>query len=76
MNRGYEAFCRVDPWFDYEQAMLDGIRPHAGLEGRGHRAVRRLEREHDALRRLVGIPGVPKIYDLFSLPPTSQGRLR
>jgi len=50
-----------------EQVVLKEGRPHAGLDGNGHDAVRRLEREYDMLQRLAGIPGIPKVYDLFWL---------
>jgi len=42
-------------------------RPHCGIDGRGDDAVRRVEREYAMLRRLAGIPGVPEVYDLFSV---------
>lgn len=48
-----------------EQVVLKEGRPHAGLDGYGHDAVRRLEREHDILQRLAGIPGIPRAHDLF-----------
>jgi serine/threonine protein kinase len=50
-----------------ERVVLKEGRPHSGLDARGHDAVRRVEREHDILRRLAGIPGIPKVYDLFSV---------
>jgi serine/threonine protein kinase len=50
-----------------EQVVLKEGRPHAGLDARGHDAVRRLEREHDTLRRLAGIPGIPRVHELFWL---------
>jgi serine/threonine protein kinase len=40
-------------------------RPHAGLDGRGQDAARRVEWEYEVLRRLAGIRGVPEVYDLF-----------
>lgn len=49
------------------RVVLKEARPHAGLDGWGHDAVRRLEREHDILRRLAGIPGVPEVYDHISV---------
>jgi tRNA A-37 threonylcarbamoyl transferase component Bud32 len=42
-------------------------RPHSGLDAHGHDAVRRLEREHELLTRLAGVPGIPEVYDLFTL---------
>jgi len=50
-----------------EQVVLKEGRPHAGLDAWGHDAVRRVEREHDMLRRLAGIPGIPAVHDLFWL---------
>nr|WP_042186270.1 class III lanthionine synthetase LanKC [Kibdelosporangium sp. MJ126-NF4]CEL17172.1 Lanthionine biosynthesis protein LanL [Kibdelosporangium sp. MJ126-NF4]CTQ91598.1 Lanthionine biosynthesis protein LanL [Kibdelosporangium sp. MJ126-NF4] len=50
-----------------EQVVLKEARPHAGLDALGHDAVRRLEREHNILRRLAGIPGIPAVHDLFWL---------
>jgi serine/threonine protein kinase len=48
-----------------EEIVLKEGRPHSGLDAFEHDAVKRLEREHDLLRRLVGIPGIPKVYNLF-----------
>lgn len=50
-----------------ERVVLKEGRPHAGLDARGHDAVRRVEHEHAMLRRLAGIPGVPRVHDLFWL---------
>jgi class III lanthionine synthetase len=50
-----------------KQVVLKEGRPHSGLDAIGDDAVRRLEREHDMLRRLAGIPGIPNVYDLFWL---------
>lgn len=50
-----------------EQVVLKEGRPHSGLDDWGHDAVRRVEREYDMLRRLAGIPGIPKVHDLFWL---------
>jgi len=50
-----------------EAVVLKEARPHAGLDGRGDDAVRRLEREHDTLRRLAGITGIPRVHELFWL---------
>ncbi|OLF17981.1 class III lanthionine synthetase LanKC [Actinophytocola xanthii] len=50
-----------------ERVVLKEGRPHAGLDAWSHDAVRRLEREHDTLRRLAGIPGIPRVHDLFWL---------
>lgn len=48
-----------------EQVVLKEGRPYAGLDARGEDAVRRVEREHEMLRRLTGIPGIPEPRDLF-----------
>ncbi|MET0134732.1 MAG: class III lanthionine synthetase LanKC [Kibdelosporangium sp.] len=50
-----------------KKVVLKEGRPHAGLDALGHDAVRRLEREHNTLRRLAGIPGIPEVHDLFWL---------
>jgi hypothetical protein len=42
-------------------------RPHAGLDTWGQDAVERVEREHEVLRRLAGVPGVPEERGLFWL---------
>ncbi len=49
---------------DGSQVVLKEGRPHAGLDARGHDAVRRVEREHDALLQLAGVPGIPAALDL------------
>ncbi len=49
------------------QVVLKEGRPHSGLDARGEDAVHRVEREHDMLHRLAGIPGVPRALDLFSV---------
>ncbi|UMP06771.1 class III lanthionine synthetase LanKC [Amycolatopsis sp. EV170708-02-1] len=49
------------------EVVLKEGRPHAGLDAQGQDAVRRVEREYEILRRLAGIPGVPKAHDLFWL---------
>ncbi len=48
-----------------KEVVLKEGRPHAGLDAFEHDAVQRLEREYDIMRRLAGIPGIPKVYDLF-----------
>jgi Protein kinase domain len=48
-----------------EAVVLKEGRPHSGLDAWRHDAVRRVEREHAALTKLAGIPGVPKVHDLF-----------
>ena len=49
------------------QIVLKEARPHAGLDSWGHDAVRRLHREHEVLTKLAGIPGVPRVFDQFTL---------
>ncbi|MCC3763172.1 class III lanthionine synthetase LanKC [Glycomyces sp. TRM65418] len=49
------------------QAVLKEGRPHAGLDTWGHDAVQRVEHEHEVLRRLAGVPGVPEERGLFWL---------
>lgn len=49
------------------RVVLKEARPHAGLDAWGEDAVRRLEREHEILVRLSGVPGVPQVFDLFSV---------
>ena len=46
-----------------EKVVLKEARPHAGLSGDGTDAVTRLRRERDALHRLHGLPGVPRLID-------------
>jgi hypothetical protein len=48
-----------------ERIVLKEARPHAGLDGWRNDAVHRLEREHETLTALAGIPGIPKVYDFF-----------
>ena len=48
-----------------EEVVLKEGRPHSGLDAVGHDAVQRVEREYEMLRRLAGIPGIPKAYDLL-----------
>jgi serine/threonine protein kinase len=49
------------------EVVLKEARPHAGLDGDGVDAVARLRREHATLCQLAGIPGVPKVYELFTV---------
>ncbi|GAB4006659.1 hypothetical protein GCM10029992_58090 [Glycomyces albus] len=50
-----------------DAVVLKEGRPHAGLDFWGKDAVERVEHEHEILRRLEGIPGVPRAHDLFWL---------
>jgi serine/threonine protein kinase len=50
-----------------QKVVLKEGRPHAGLDSWRHDAVHRVEREHDMLRRLAGVPGIPQVLDLFWL---------
>lgn len=48
---------------DDRQVVLKEARPHAGLDGYGRDAVRRLRGERDALAALAGVAGVPELYE-------------
>jgi len=50
-----------------EPVVLKEARPHCGLDAWADDAVTRLEREYEILERLVGIPGIPKVFDLFDV---------
>ncbi|MEV5706602.1 class III lanthionine synthetase LanKC [Actinoallomurus sp. NPDC052274] len=50
-----------------ERVVLKEARPYAGLAAGGADAVTRLRREHDMLRRLSGIDGIPAAHDYFTL---------
>ena len=50
-----------------KEVVLKEARPHAGLDSWNHDAVRRLGREHETLKALAGIPGIPEVYDMFWL---------
>jgi hypothetical protein len=50
-----------------EDVVLKEARPHCGLDSNGYDAVRRVEREYELLSRLAGIPGIPKVYGLFTV---------
>ncbi|WP_435154397.1 class III lanthionine synthetase LanKC [Amycolatopsis sacchari] len=52
---------------DDREVVLKEARPHAGLDRDHVDAVARLHREHDVLRRLAGIPGVPAAHRLFTV---------
>ncbi|GAA0627521.1 class III lanthionine synthetase LanKC [Kutzneria viridogrisea] len=52
---------------DDQQVVLKEARPFAGLDAEGTDAVTRLHRERDALRTLAGIPGVPRLYEDFTV---------
>jgi tRNA A-37 threonylcarbamoyl transferase component Bud32 len=47
------------------KVVLKEGRPHAGLAADGADAVTRLRREHDTLRLLAGVEGVPEVFDYF-----------
>jgi serine/threonine protein kinase len=49
------------------EVVLKEARPHAGLDRDHLDAVARLHREHEALQRLAGIPGVPAAHELFTV---------
>ncbi|WP_018348543.1 class III lanthionine synthetase LanKC [Longispora albida] len=50
-----------------ERVVLKEGRPHAGLDAWGQDAVRRVEAEFAMLRRLEGIPGIPRAHDLLTV---------
>jgi serine/threonine protein kinase len=52
---------------DHQQVVLKEARPYAGLDARGLDAVARLRSEHEVLTQLAGIPGIPQVYDLFTV---------
>ncbi|UVS78119.1 class III lanthionine synthetase LanKC [Actinokineospora sp. UTMC 2448] len=52
---------------DDRAVVVKEARPHAGLDRDGVDAVARLEREYDILRRLDGIAGVPRAYELTTV---------
>ncbi|MFD2417701.1 class III lanthionine synthetase LanKC [Amycolatopsis pigmentata] len=52
---------------DGKELVLKEARPHAGLDRDHVDAVARLRREYETLRRLDGIPGIPAVYDLFTV---------
>jgi len=49
------------------RVVLKEARPHSGLDAYGRDAVARVDREYELLTRLKGIPGIPAVYDLFTL---------
>lgn len=48
-----------------ERVVLKEGRPHAGLDARKADAVRRVEHEYAMLKRLEGIPGLPRVRELL-----------
>ncbi|MEV8307298.1 class III lanthionine synthetase LanKC [Streptomyces flavidovirens] len=48
---------------DRSEVLLREARPHAGLDSDGNDAVARHEQEHWALRRLAGLPCIPRLVD-------------
>ncbi|MBT2392599.1 class III lanthionine synthetase LanKC [Streptomyces sp. ISL-1] len=48
---------------DGSDVLLREARPHAGLDSDGNDAVARHEQEHWALRRLTGLPCIPRLVD-------------
>jgi hypothetical protein len=52
---------------DGKPVVLKEARPHSGLDAYGKDAVTRIEREYELLTRLAGIPGIPKVYELFTV---------
>ncbi|WP_020658751.1 class III lanthionine synthetase LanKC [Amycolatopsis benzoatilytica] len=52
---------------DRKTVVLKEARPHAGLDRGGADAVARLRHEHEILDRLAGVPGVPRVYEQFTV---------
>ncbi|MFI5605662.1 class III lanthionine synthetase LanKC [Amycolatopsis sp. NPDC051903] len=50
-----------------ETVVLKEARPHAGLDRALVDAVERLRREHEVLERLADVPGVPDVYERFTV---------
>ncbi|MEV6303521.1 class III lanthionine synthetase LanKC [Actinoplanes sp. NPDC051861] len=51
---------------DEQAVVLKEARPHAGLDDRGVDAVQRLRHEHRVWSELAGLPGVPRVHELFT----------
>ncbi|SDX18080.1 Protein kinase domain-containing protein [Amycolatopsis xylanica] len=49
------------------EVVVKEARPHAGLDRDLIDAVTRLRREKDVLERLAGIPGIPEVYEHFTV---------
>ena len=52
---------------DGKEVVLKEARPHAGLDRENADAVSRLDHEYQTLTRLAGVPGVPEVYDRFTV---------
>lgn len=52
---------------DGREVVLKEARPHAGLSVAGTDAIGRMEQEIWALRRLDGIPGIPRVVDVLTV---------
>ncbi|MDQ7805855.1 class III lanthionine synthetase LanKC [Amycolatopsis sp. A133] len=50
-----------------DQVLLKEARPYAGLDEARTDAVERLRREHEVLDRLAGVPGVPRVFERFTV---------
>ncbi|MDS0132724.1 MULTISPECIES: class III lanthionine synthetase LanKC [unclassified Amycolatopsis] len=57
----------ADPKTGGDQFVLKEARSHGGLDEARIDAVERLQREHEMLGRLAGIPGVPQIVEQFAV---------
>ncbi|WP_410562142.1 class III lanthionine synthetase LanKC [Amycolatopsis sp. cmx-4-61] len=57
----------ADPKAGGDQVVLKEARPHAGLDEAGTDAVERLRREHEILGKLIGAPGVPRVFEEFTV---------
>ncbi|WP_086673628.1 class III lanthionine synthetase LanKC [Amycolatopsis pretoriensis] len=57
----------ADPKAGGEEVVLKEARPHAGLDKARIDAVERLRREHEVLDRLADVPGVPRVFEHFTV---------
>ncbi|WP_370937877.1 class III lanthionine synthetase LanKC [Amycolatopsis sp. cg13] len=52
---------------DRKTVVLKEARPHAGLDRDGTDAVARLNHEREVLERLADVPGIPRVYEQFTV---------
>lgn len=57
----------ADPKAGGDEVVLKEARPHAGLDKAQIDAVERLRREHEVLDRLADVPGVPRVFERFTV---------
>jgi len=65
-SNGGGVYLGRDTRTDQEVVLKEG-RPHAGLDSTGADAVARIDREHEMLELLAGVPGVPRVYEVFNV---------